>query len=252
MSNSAPIPRFDQPRRSLSRRGLLGLGGAAVVATTSLSWTSTAAARPLPRDPFTLGVASGEPTFDGVVLWTRLAVDPTALDGRGGMSTRPIEVQWEIARDPSFGKIEQRGRIFARAAQALSVHVELRRTRAEPRVLVPLPSRAIREHDRPHQDRAASRTAQPGDDLCVRVLSEPSGPLLQPVRASSSRAARPRSRTSATTSTREPGRRCCPAGRTCRRRRSSAWPTTGSAMRSTRPIRCCRRRTPAHPGSPVG
>ena len=29
-------------------------------------------------NPFTLGVASGEPLSDGVVLWTRLAPDPLA------------------------------------------------------------------------------------------------------------------------------------------------------------------------------
>ena len=32
---------------------------------------------------FPLGVASGSP--DGFVLWTRLAVEPLAPDGRGGM-----------------------------------------------------------------------------------------------------------------------------------------------------------------------
>ena len=32
---------------------------------------------------FPLGVASGSP--DGFVLWTRLAVEPLAPDGRGGL-----------------------------------------------------------------------------------------------------------------------------------------------------------------------
>ena len=45
--------------------------------------------------PFTLGVCSGDPSPDGVVLWTRLALDP--LNG-GGMPPQPIEVQWQIAR----------------------------------------------------------------------------------------------------------------------------------------------------------
>ncbi len=35
-----------------------------------------------PKSPFTLGVGSGDPSPDGVVLWTRLALDP--LNG-GGM-----------------------------------------------------------------------------------------------------------------------------------------------------------------------
>ena len=32
-------------------------------------------------DPFSLGVASGDPSHDGVVIWTRLAPKPTHADG---------------------------------------------------------------------------------------------------------------------------------------------------------------------------
>ena len=38
----------------------------------------------VPADPFTLGVASGEPSADGAVIWTRLAPNPLADDGLGG------------------------------------------------------------------------------------------------------------------------------------------------------------------------
>ncbi len=41
------------------------------------------AASRIRENPFTLGVASGEPTPDGMVLWTRLA--PRPLDPDGGM-----------------------------------------------------------------------------------------------------------------------------------------------------------------------
>ena len=40
-------------------------------------------------DPFTLGIASGCPRPDGMVLWTRLAPDP--LQG-GGMGPSPVDV----------------------------------------------------------------------------------------------------------------------------------------------------------------
>jgi len=33
--------------------------------------------------PFRLGVASGDPSDDGFVIWTRLVIDPLAPDGRG-------------------------------------------------------------------------------------------------------------------------------------------------------------------------
>src|SRR4051794_10556575 len=52
--------------------------------------------------PFTLGIASGDPLPDGVVLWTRLAPDP--LNG-GGMPTHPFPVQWEVSLDESFNHV---------------------------------------------------------------------------------------------------------------------------------------------------
>src|SRR2546426_11953183 len=47
------------------------------------------------KDPFTLGVASGDPLPDGVVLWTRLAPDPLA---GGGMGSAAVAVEWLVAR----------------------------------------------------------------------------------------------------------------------------------------------------------
>ena len=69
-----------------------------------------AAARRAPiSDPFQLGVASGEPAPDGVVLWTRLAIDPLALDGLGGMPSRPVPVEWQLATDENFRHVVRRG-----------------------------------------------------------------------------------------------------------------------------------------------
>jgi alkaline phosphatase D len=76
------------------------------------------------RDPFTLGVASGDPAPDGMVLWTRLAPDPLAPDGLGGMPARVVPVEWEVARDERFGVVEQRGTVDAVPEAAHSVHVE--------------------------------------------------------------------------------------------------------------------------------
>lgn len=76
-------------------------------------------------DPFTLGVASGEPTPDGVVLWTRLAPRPLADDGHGGMPERVVDVEWEVASDEHFRRVEQRGVTAATPGSAHAVHVEL-------------------------------------------------------------------------------------------------------------------------------
>lgn len=79
----------------------------------------------LEADPFTLGVASGEPAPDGAVIWTRLAPRPLADDGLGGMPSVPVDVEWEVAADDAFTRIAQRGVITAVPEAAHSVHVEL-------------------------------------------------------------------------------------------------------------------------------
>lgn len=72
--------------------------------------------------PFTLGVASGDPTPDGVVLWTRLAPDP--LRG-GGMPLENVEVEWVVAEDERLSRVIRRGTAVAVADLAHSVHVEV-------------------------------------------------------------------------------------------------------------------------------
>ena len=75
-------------------------------------------------DPFALGVASGYPRPDGMVLWTRLAPDPAAEDG--GMAAASVDVHWEVATDPAMGQVVRHGSAVAQAAWAHSVHVEVR------------------------------------------------------------------------------------------------------------------------------
>jgi alkaline phosphatase D len=73
--------------------------------------------------PFTLGVASGEPWPDGMVLWTRLA--PRPLEPHGGLPPRPVAVRWDVAEDEHFTRIARTGTAFADPAAAHSVHVEV-------------------------------------------------------------------------------------------------------------------------------
>src|SRR4026207_1685782 len=75
-----------------------------------------------PTSPFTLGVCSGDPAPDGVVLWTRLAIDP--LNG-GGMPRQPVDVQWEVATDDKLARVVRSGRATASPEWAHSVHVEV-------------------------------------------------------------------------------------------------------------------------------
>ncbi|KIF71783.1 alkaline phosphatase [Streptomyces sp. AcH 505] len=112
----------------LTRRRLLAAGAAAsgaVAASQLLTAPAAGAAgrRPLAADPFTLGVASGDPLTTAVVIWTRLAVDP--LNG-GGMPDSPVAVQWQVAQDQSFRKVVRRGVAIADPDLAHSVHVDVR------------------------------------------------------------------------------------------------------------------------------
>ncbi|GAA0428169.1 alkaline phosphatase [Actinoplanes capillaceus] len=108
----------------ISRRTLLtSAAGAATV--IPLSAATTPHRGPLSADPFTLGVASGDPSPDGFVLWTRLAVAPLAADGLGGMPYRVVPVVWELAADERCRRVIRRGMTAARPDRAHSVHVEL-------------------------------------------------------------------------------------------------------------------------------
>ena len=62
-------------------------------------------------DPFSLGVASGDPRDTGVVLWTRLA--PKPLDPDGGLPPEAVEVAWEVAADDGMREVVRRGTALA-------------------------------------------------------------------------------------------------------------------------------------------
>jgi alkaline phosphatase D len=112
-------------RRSFNRCGfLIGAGALSGLALTrGLPSHAQTQAPKFTSDPFSLGVASGDPMPDGVVLWTRLAPDP--LNG-GGMAPRAVTVKWEIAADEQMKKIVLRGSAVASPELGHSVHVEAR------------------------------------------------------------------------------------------------------------------------------
>ncbi len=80
-------------------------------------------------DPFSLGVAAGEPSADGFVLWTRLAPDPLSRDPAmpGGIPAAigDIEIAYEIAGDPQMRNILRSGSARAEAIYGHSVHLEV-------------------------------------------------------------------------------------------------------------------------------
>ena len=104
-----------------SRRGFL-----AATASTALVTACAPFARG-GRNPFSLGVASGDPAPDGFVMWTRLAPEPLFADPLlpGGMPRQPVEVAWEVADDEAATRIVRKGVAVARVEDAHAVHVEV-------------------------------------------------------------------------------------------------------------------------------
>ncbi len=107
-------------RRTILRRSLV------IPALTALDKPSSGGVRSRIRNSdylFQLGVASGDPTSDGMVLWTRLAPDP--LNG-GGMPDENIKVKWQISKNEKMTQIVRSGEYIATPQLAHSVHVEVK------------------------------------------------------------------------------------------------------------------------------
>lgn len=91
---------------------------------TSTTVAGVPGAQGLTADPFTLGVASGDPLPGSVVLWTRLAPDRFDPSGAGGMADAPVEVLWEVAADEGFTDLVASGVEQAVAEFGHTVHAE--------------------------------------------------------------------------------------------------------------------------------
>ncbi|MFE9680303.1 alkaline phosphatase D family protein [Streptomyces sp. NPDC006285] len=74
-------------------------------------------------DPFTLGIASGDPLPDSVLLWTRLAPEP--YEPGGGLAEKYVAVKWEVAIDDMFIFVVRRGTAIAYPEYNHSLHVEV-------------------------------------------------------------------------------------------------------------------------------
>jgi alkaline phosphatase D len=111
----------------IDRRAFLGgLAGVGVAIggggrLLDLAGRRAGAAPSLPADPFRLGVASGDPLPDSVVLWTRLAVDPMSPEP---MPPVEVPVRWEVATDERFRKVVRSGKRTTGPDLGHSVHVD--------------------------------------------------------------------------------------------------------------------------------
>ncbi|MGX6608615.1 PhoD-like phosphatase N-terminal domain-containing protein [Micromonosporaceae bacterium Da 78-11] len=103
----------------LHRRTFI-IGGLVTAGSLTLPAATARAAAPFPSK---LGVASGEPAADSVVLWTRLASSPLNADGQGGMANTDVAVEWQVSATSTFASLVASGTVTARYADAHAVHV---------------------------------------------------------------------------------------------------------------------------------
>ncbi|MEU5577653.1 alkaline phosphatase D family protein [Streptomyces huasconensis] len=122
-------PELRAAARHLGRRRFLTVTGAAAALAfaTDLPTEGVAAAAELDAhrikdDPFTLGVASGDPLPSSVLLWTRLA--PAPYQPGGGLPKERVTVHWELAHDARFRRVARRGTVTAHPEFNHTVHVE--------------------------------------------------------------------------------------------------------------------------------
>lgn len=112
-----------------SRRNFLRAAGSAVAVTASAGISVADADTPenssvtFNADPFSLGVASGDPLPTAVVIWTRLA--PNIDEENGGMPDENVPVQWEVASDEDMQHIIENGTATAEPEYAHTVHVDV-------------------------------------------------------------------------------------------------------------------------------
>ena len=112
---------YDLFQRRTTRRDFFRIGGGAagLIALGTLPGCGTERSFRFSSNPFSFGVASGDPSADGFVLWSRLA-----LDG-GGALTEQVAVSWELAEDEGFSRVVRSGSVLALPELGHSVHAEV-------------------------------------------------------------------------------------------------------------------------------
>jgi alkaline phosphatase D len=108
------------------QRRLFLLDAARLAAAVTASGIVHAAPSNAPGYPFSLGVASGSPLPDSVILWTRILADPlpNPLDANSAPKLA-VPLRWEVAQDEGFRRIVAKGGAVATPELAHSVRVNV-------------------------------------------------------------------------------------------------------------------------------
>jgi alkaline phosphatase D len=106
----------------MNRRELIRAGAWLALTYPSHTASRLLAAPAFTADPYGCGISSGDPTADGVVLWTRLMADPSR---DAAWQRERVDVRWEVATDESMNKVVKRGSAQATPELGHSVHAEV-------------------------------------------------------------------------------------------------------------------------------
>ena len=106
----------------MNRRTLLKSAGLLSLAYPFQRFYGLQTAPRFSANPFAAGVASGDPTRNGIVLWTRLIPDPS---GTSDWQRGPVNVNWEIATDERMQNVVRRGSVAATPDLGHSVHADV-------------------------------------------------------------------------------------------------------------------------------
>ncbi len=115
---------------SVDRRSLLkGVAAASAALAVPRLFDPAAAAAPASKGVFGYGVASGDPTGDAVVIWTRATPPPK---GKGGPIATPgsglgasIPVRWQVSLDSGFKRVVAHGMVMTSVATDHTVKVDV-------------------------------------------------------------------------------------------------------------------------------
>ena len=112
---------------AVSRRSVLkgGALGAAALALPVRWFDEAAAAEPAKHGVFGYGVASGDPTADSLIIWTRATPPGTPVATPGSGLGRPLEVHWEVARDSRFRHVVRHGSVHTSPKSDHTVKIDV-------------------------------------------------------------------------------------------------------------------------------
>ncbi|MDQ2749288.1 MAG: alkaline phosphatase D family protein [Actinomycetota bacterium] len=118
------------PTRRTVLKGAALTTASVAAATAFRGFDAAAAAAPASRGIFGYGVASGDPTADAVIIWTRATPPPRRAGGPiatpGSGLGDPVHVEWELARDRQFRSVVARGRVTTHADSDHTVKADVR------------------------------------------------------------------------------------------------------------------------------